>query len=100
MAGVALFVGVFAAIHLAAASAEKPADAIDIWIRAFGTCAFLMLTVILCIGPLARLNRRFLPLLYNRRHFGVLTFLVALTHAWLMIQWFIAQGNLPDLAAS
>ena len=33
------------------------ADAIDIWIRATGSCAFLMLTVILCIGPLARLNR-------------------------------------------
>ncbi len=49
--------------------------------RAFGSCAFLMLTVILCIGPLARLDRRFLPLLYNRRHFGVLCFIVALTHA-------------------
>ncbi len=38
--------------------------------RAFGACAFAMLTVILCIGPLARLDERFLPLLYNRRHFG------------------------------
>ena len=37
--------------------------------RAFGACAFVMLTVILAIGPLARLDRRFLPLLYNRRHF-------------------------------
>ncbi len=49
--------------------------------RAFGACAFFMLTVILCIGPLARLDRRFLPLLYNRRHFGVMTVFVALTHA-------------------
>jgi hypothetical protein len=31
-----------------------------------------MLTIILSIGPLCRLDRRFLPLLYNRRHFGVL----------------------------
>ena len=45
--------------------------------RAFGSCAFLMLTLILCIGPLARLDARFLPLLYNRRHFGVLTALDA-----------------------
>ena len=30
--------------------------------RAFGACAFLMLTVILCIGLLARLARRFLSL--------------------------------------
>ena len=40
--------------------------------RAFGSCAFFMLSVILAIGPLARLDKRFLPLLYNRRHFGVL----------------------------
>ncbi len=26
-----------------------------------------MMTIILCIGPLARLNPKFLPLLYNRR---------------------------------
>ena len=48
--------------------------------RAFGSAGFLMLTVILAIGPLARLDTRFLPLLYNRRHFGVLFFLVAFTH--------------------
>ena len=58
-----------------------------------------MLTIILCIGPLARLDRRFLPLLYNRRHFGVLTFLIASTHGWLMIEWFAAQNALPDLLA-
>jgi nitrite reductase/ring-hydroxylating ferredoxin subunit/DMSO/TMAO reductase YedYZ heme-binding membrane subunit len=74
------------------------ADAIDIWIRATGTCAFFMLTIILSIGPLARLNSRCLPLLYNRRHFGVLTFFVAATHAWLMIEWFVVLNALPDLA--
>ena len=36
-------------------------------IRACGTAAFLLLHVILSIGPLCRLDRRFLPLLYNRR---------------------------------
>ena len=69
---------------------DQPAN-IDLRIRAFGSCAFLMLTVILSIGPLARLDRRFLPLLYNRRHFGVLTFLVALTHVWFMIEWYAVQ---------
>jgi nitrite reductase/ring-hydroxylating ferredoxin subunit/DMSO/TMAO reductase YedYZ heme-binding membrane subunit len=58
--------------------------------RAFGACAFLMLTVILCIGPLARLDRRFLPLLYNRRHFGVMTAFVALTHAGFILDWYFA----------
>ena len=66
-------------------------------IRAFGTCAFFMLTIILSIGPLARLDRRFLPLLYNRRHFGVLTFFVALLHASFMVEWFAVQNALPSL---
>ena len=58
--------------------------------RAFGSCAFFMMTAILMIGPLARLDRRFLPLLYNRRHFGVLTVFVAITHAGYIIDWYFA----------
>jgi hypothetical protein len=42
------------------------ATAETLLIRALGTAAFLLLNVVLCIGPLARLDRRFLPLLYNR----------------------------------
>lgn len=57
-------------------------------IRATGTLAILMLHVILSIGPLARLNPRFLPLLYNRRHLGVLMFLIAATHGIFSIIWF------------
>lgn len=58
--------------------------------RATGSCAFLMLSAILCIGPLARLDKRFLPLLYNRRHFGVLTFAMALAHAVFVMSWYFA----------
>ncbi len=54
-------------------------------IRAFGTSAFLMLHIILCIGPLCRLNPKLLPLLYNRRHAGVTCFLLGLIHAALVI---------------
>ncbi|MFA9475064.1 MAG: Rieske 2Fe-2S domain-containing protein [Filomicrobium sp.] len=56
--------------------------------RAFGTCAFLLMTVVLCIGPLARFDRRFLPVLYNRRHLGVITAAVAFTHAAFVIDWY------------
>ncbi|MEQ9488573.1 MAG: ferric reductase-like transmembrane domain-containing protein [Alphaproteobacteria bacterium] len=66
----------------------RPIEAPVRRIRALGTCAFLMLTFILCIGPLARLDRRFLPLLYNRRHFGVMLFLVALTHFTHALAWY------------
>jgi len=44
------------------------ATAETLLIRGFGTARLLLLHVILCIGPLCRLDRRFLPLLYNRRH--------------------------------
>ena len=97
IAGVVLYLFIFQTVSR---WLEPPADlpaAIDIRIRATGTCAFIMLTIILCIGPLARLDPRFLPLLYNRRHFGVLTFIVALVHALSMVQWFAVQGALPDL---
>src|ERR1043166_3620105 len=53
--------------------------------RALGTAAFLLLHVILCIGPLCRLNPKCLPLLYNRRHAGVTCFLFGLIHATLVI---------------
>jgi nitrite reductase/ring-hydroxylating ferredoxin subunit/DMSO/TMAO reductase YedYZ heme-binding membrane subunit len=97
LVGVALYIGTYLIL---AYWLDPPKDlpaAIDLRIRAFGTCAFFMLTIILSIGPLARLDRRFLPLLYNRRHFGVLTFFVALAHAWFMIEWFAAQNALPSL---
>jgi len=65
--------------------------------RALGTCAFLMLHVVLCIGPLARLDRRFLPLVYNRRHLGVATFLVALGHAVVAVGYYHGFGVLNPL---
>lgn len=97
IAGIVLFVGAFMTIGaLLTPPADSPAW-INLRIKAFGTCAFTMLTIVLCIGPLARLDRRFLPLLYNRRHFGVLTFLVALVHAYSVVDWFAVQGAMGDL---
>ncbi|MEO6037234.1 MAG: Rieske 2Fe-2S domain-containing protein [Saprospiraceae bacterium] len=68
-------------------------------IRATGTLAFLMLHIILCIGPLCRLDRRFLPLLYNRRHFGVAMFLVGLAHGIFNLYQFHALGNASPLVS-
>ena len=61
--------------------------------RAFGTAAFLLLHIILCIGPLCRLNPSFLPLLYNRRHAGVTCFLIGLIHAALVVITYHAGGD-------
>src|SRR5262245_41626765 len=99
LAAVIVYIGGYLVLaHRLDPPKDLPA-AIDLRIRACGSCAFLMLTVILVIGPLARLDRRFLPLLYNRRHFGVLTFLVALAHVWFMIEWYAVQDALPNLYA-
>src|ERR1043166_2489514 len=62
-------------------------------IRAFGVAAFVLLHVILCIGPLCRLNPKFLPLLYNRRHAGVTMFLLGLVHAVLVIATYHAGSD-------
>lgn len=80
-------------------SAVQPFDDPTIEMRAFGTCAFLMLSVILCIGPLARLDDRFLPLLYNRRHFGVATCVVAFMHARHVLAWYFAFSSVDPYAA-
>lgn len=68
-------------------------------IRASGTLAFLMLHIILCIGPLCRLDKRFLPLLYNRRHFGVTMFFVGLVHGVFNLVQFHSQGNVDPLVS-
>lgn len=62
-------------------------------LRAFGAAAYLLLHIILCIGPLCRLSPRFLPLLYNRRHAGVTLALLALIHAALVNLTYHAGGN-------
>ena len=63
--------------------------------RAWGSLAFLLLTSALAIGPLCRLDRRFLPLLYNRRHLGVVTCAVAAGHANAVLGWYYAYAATP-----
>jgi nitrite reductase/ring-hydroxylating ferredoxin subunit/DMSO/TMAO reductase YedYZ heme-binding membrane subunit len=65
--------------------------------RAFGVAAFVLLHVILCIGPVCRLNRAFLPLLYNRRHLGVTMALLSLVHAVLVIVTYHAGGDVNPI---
>jgi nitrite reductase/ring-hydroxylating ferredoxin subunit/DMSO/TMAO reductase YedYZ heme-binding membrane subunit len=62
-------------------------------IRGLAVSALLLLHVILCLGPLARLDPRFLPMLYNRRHLGVTLFVLALAHGALSLVQFHALGD-------
>jgi nitrite reductase/ring-hydroxylating ferredoxin subunit/DMSO/TMAO reductase YedYZ heme-binding membrane subunit len=88
----AVFIGVGALVH-------PNATAETLLIRAFGTAAFLLLNVVLSIGPLCRLDRRFLPLLYNRRHLGVTTFVLSLMHGGLALVQFHALGNVNPVVS-
>lgn len=88
----AIFAGVGALIH-------PNATAETLLIRGFGTAALLLLHVILCIGPLCRLDPRFLPLLYNRRHLGVTMFVLALAHGVFAIIQFHSLGDLNPLVS-
>jgi methionine sulfoxide reductase heme-binding subunit len=91
-----LYLGIFVGVG---AWRNPSATAETLLIRALGTAALLLLNVVLCIGPLARLDRRFLPLLYNRRHLGVTTFLLGLAHGGFALFQFHALGNVNPLVS-
>ena len=88
----ALFVGLGALVH-------PTATVETLLIRAFGTAALLLLHVVLAIGPLCRLDRRFLPLLYNRRHLGVTTFMLGLFHGVFSLVQFHSLGDVNPLVS-
>jgi sulfoxide reductase heme-binding subunit YedZ len=90
----------FLAFFLVVQGVLRPELTIEtLLIRALGAAAFTLLNVILCIGPLARLDSRFLPLLYNRRHLGVMMFTIALAHGVFSIVQFHTLGTLNPLVS-
>jgi methionine sulfoxide reductase heme-binding subunit len=96
LAGIASYLGIFiglGALLFPFATAET------LIIRAAGSAAFLLLHIILCIGPLCRLDSRFLPLLYNRRHLGVATFLLGFVHGVFGIIQFHSLGDKNPLVS-
>lgn len=86
------FVGLTLGLH--------PAATVEIvLIRAFGTAGIILLHIILMIGPLARMDKRWLPLLYNRRHLGVAMFLLGFIHALLAILTYHAGGDINPIVS-
>lgn len=75
------------------------ATAETLLIRALGTLGFLLLHLVLAIGPLCRLFPVCLPLLYNRRHLGVTMFLVGLAHGAFSLVQFHALGDVNPLVS-
>jgi nitrite reductase/ring-hydroxylating ferredoxin subunit/DMSO/TMAO reductase YedYZ heme-binding membrane subunit len=98
-AGIVLYLSVFLVVSKQVGPGSASISDEVLLIRGLGTCAFLLLQVVLCIGPLARFDRRFLPLLYNRRHLGVATFLVGLFHGGLATGYYHAFGRFNPLVS-
>lgn len=88
LAYVAVFVGVGYAVYPPPNDVAAPV----LLMRALGTLSFVLLHVILLIGPLHRIDERFAPLLYNRRHLGVTMFVVALLHSVVAVGFYGGFG--------
>jgi sulfoxide reductase heme-binding subunit YedZ len=96
LGGITLYLSIFIVLGLTL----FPAATIEtLFIRAFGTCALLLLHFVLAIGPMTRIWPSLLPLLYNRRHLGVATFATALIHGSLSTFQFHAHGDLNPLVS-
>jgi nitrite reductase/ring-hydroxylating ferredoxin subunit/DMSO/TMAO reductase YedYZ heme-binding membrane subunit len=89
----------FATIAIGTLLLQPAVTAETLLIRSLGGTAVLLLHAVLSIGPLCRLDRRFLPLLYNRRHLGVMMFGFAATHAILATVQFHAFGDRHPLVS-
>ncbi len=97
--GALTYLALFVAVTIITRPADQPMAELQLLIRAFGSLAFLMLTLILSIGPLARFDERFKPMLYNRRHLGVSTFFIALIHAILVLIWYHGFGVIDPITS-
>lgn len=94
LVAIVVFIGIYVFVGLQPTPDGHTADPIVLLIRALGSTAFTLLTALLAIGPLARLSPRFSPFLYNRRHLGVITFVIASAHFGLALLWYHGGGPL------
>ncbi len=94
--GVVLFLAIFMAVGIAI---YPTVTAEILLMRATAIAAITLLHIILLIGPMARLNPMWLPLLYNRRHLGVTMFLTAFLHAVLAILTYHLGGSVNPIVS-
>ncbi len=75
------------------------ANPVTLLLRGLGVTGFVLLHLVLSIGPLARLSPVFAPLLYNRRHLGVTMFAVAAAHGLFALGYYHALGDAEPITA-
>ena len=91
---------IFLVTFIISGTRSEAGNMMILMIRSFGACAIVLLHIVLAIGPLARLSDRFKPLLYNRRHFGVITALIGLVHAGLALMMYHGMGVINPVASA
>lgn len=93
--GILIFVLSFTILFFGGHVALHPDATFEtIFIRNFGLLAFLLLHMVLIIGPLARIHTKYLIVLYNRRHLGVTMFIMAAIHGVFSILNFHSLSNI------
>lgn len=95
--GVLLSIGVYALLTKLLYTGDEAISDEVLLIRSLGACAITLLHLALAIGPLHRLWPETAPLLFNRRHLGVLTFLVAALHAVISVGFYHGFGIMNPL---
>lgn len=95
VAWLALFVGASLLLHPGGSHFSVEV----VLLRALGIGALLLLHLVLAIGPLSRLDPRWLPLLANRRHMGVTTFALGAAHGLLATLFYGGFGVRTPAAA-
>ena len=95
--GIMVYIGTFVFISINSHIQPSDINLEIVLIRALGTCALVLLHLILAIGPLARLSILFKPLLYNRRHLGISLAIIATAHVLLASIWYHGYGVIPIL---
>lgn len=96
---VVMLVAVFVMVGIGAWGSPNQISLPVLLIRGTAIAAIALLHVILAIGPAARLTDRVAPLLYNRRHLGVMFFLVASAHAAISLGYYGGFGVRDPVSA-
>lgn len=94
-----LIVVAVAAFYAVSLTVHRGIPINTILLRGSAFLSLFLIHMVLCIGPLARLNKRFLPLLYNRRHLGVCLFFAASFHGIFALFQHHAFGDTFFLAS-
>ncbi len=99
LVGIVLYLVLFVSVSIGVSRRPDLPELGAVLVRGFGSLAILMLHLLLAIGPLSRLHPGFLPLLLNRRHLGVATFVIATIHGSLATLLYHTGGAFNPLAS-